>query len=440
MREPKSHGVAALVPPKPDYGWWILVVLLCSMLFEGLVIPVFGRTPNLSLFDILLPMIVMYLVVRNFLGDCLTGFRDRTVLYLAVAYVLANMLSMMVNYRDVLRSFVAIKIFVFGFLTYWVLSATIRSRLTLERATVCLVVWGVVLGIMLLYRFVMDWSSVIGPEASYEAKDQISIYGWARSNYLAAILVPILPVATGSAVIRHGVQRLMMIVAAGVIGFGLLITMSKAAILSLVLGAICATPLFYKAGLTLRHVLTLLSIIVLFFLIVPTDLVATNYDMFVYRADNPDLNRIDLWTIAWKEFVRNPVLGVGPYCIYIYNRQYAIDDLYTHNFILNALADLGLVGALPFVLLLAALVRRSYKACVSTSSDLNSRWMSISLYVGLISTLIHGLVEPTFPGREYSVVFWVCISLIMLYDQSGVRLNQSGVPLSRVGYRPDAIP
>ena len=104
------RGVSAPALPKTEYGWWIVGVLLFSMLFEGLVIPVFGRTPNLSLFDILLPTIVMYLVVRNFLGDCFTGFRDRAVLYLAVAYVLANMLSMLVNYRDVLRGFVAIKL------------------------------------------------------------------------------------------------------------------------------------------------------------------------------------------------------------------------------------------------------------------------------------------------------------------------------------------
>jgi O-antigen ligase len=224
-----------------------------------------------------------------------------------------------------------------------------------------------------------------------------------------------------------------MILAAGVIGFGLLITMSKGAILSLVLGTVCATPLFYKAGVKFRHLLIFLLVIVLFFLIVPTDLVATNYDMFVYRTDNPDLNRVDLWNIAWKEFVRNPILGVGPYCIYIYNRQYAIDDLYTHNFILNELADLGLVGAIPFILLVVVLVRLSYKACVSASTDLRSRWMSIALFVGLLSTLIHGLVEPTFPGREYSVVFWVYISLIALYARSGSTLNQPALTLSQAG-------
>lgn len=413
---------------KPENSWWIVVILLFSMLSEGYVIPVFGRMPNLSLFDILLPITVMYLIVRNFLGDYYRGFYDKTVLYLAVAYLLANLLSMLVNYRDVLRGFVAIKIFAFGFLTYWVLSATIRSKLSLERATVTLVVWGAVIGIMLLYRFVEDWSSLIGPQAGYEAKDQIGIYEWARSNYLASLLVPILPVAAGIALARRGVQRLLMISMIGLMGLGLLITMSKGAIFSLVAGTVCAIPMLYKAGLRSRHLLAFLAIIAVFILVVPADLIAANYDMIVYRADNPDLKRLDLWMIAWKEFLHNPVLGVGPYCIYIYNRQFAVDDLYTHNFVLNALADLGLVGAIPFIMLIVTLVRRSYKSCLAMSVDLRFRWISIGLFVGLISTLIHGLVEPTFPGREYSVVFWVCASLILLCDSSrisGIQARES---------------
>src|SRR5258708_1032709 len=368
----------------------------------------------------MLPIIVGYLIARNLLGDFNKGFYDKTVLYLAIAYLFAHVISMLVNYRDFIRGFVAIKIFAFGFLTYWVLNVTIRSRLSLERATVSLVVWGAVIGIMLLYRFVEDWSSLIGPQAGYEAKDQIGVYGWARSNYLASLLVPILPVGAGVALVRRGVPRLLMIAAVGLMGLGLLITMLKGAILSLIAGTVCATPLLFRAVLKTRHFLPIFAIIALFCFVVPTELIAENYDLIVYRVDNPDFNRLDLWRIAWKEFLHNPVLGVGPYCMYIYNRQYAVDDLYSHNFVLNVLADLGLVGAIPFILLIVTLVRRRYKSCLATSADMSPRWISIGLFVGLISTLTHGLVEPTFPGREYSVVFWVCASFILLYDSSRI--------------------
>ncbi len=422
-----SFAIGRQAPTKTGSGWWILSLLLFSMLTEGFVIPVLGRTPNLSLFDILLPMVVLYLLAMNFIGDHYSGFPDRTVLFLALAYLLAHLTSLLVNYSDVLRSIVAIKVFTFGFLSYWIIINVTRSRLSLERATESLILWGAVIGTMLLYRFVVDWSFLIDPQAGSEVKDQISILGWARSNYLASLLVPILPVAAGGVLGRRGIQRLMMILAAGLIAFGLLITMSKGAILSLIIGSLCALPVFRKAGLRLRHLFVLLGLAIIFLMFVPTDLVATNYDMILYRADNPDFNRLDLWRIAWQEFLRSPILGIGPNCIYIYNRQYAIDVLYSHNFVLNVLADLGLVGALPFFALLGILIRRSYIPCLCTSIDPRFRWISIGLFVGLISTLIHGLVEPTFPGREYSVVFWACAALTFLYDPSHTTVSSNEI-------------
>lgn len=400
------------------------------MLSEGLVIPVLGRTPNLSMFDILFPIAVTYLFTRNFLGDYCSGFPDRAVFLLALAYFLAHLLSLLVNHLDVLRSLVAIKVFAFGFLSYWILINTIRSKLALERATNTLVFWGAVLSGIVLFRFVEDWSSLIGSQAIDETKNQIGIFGWARSNYLAAILVPLLPVAVGGAVARRGIRKLMMISAVGLMAVGLLITMSRGAILSLFLGSLCALPVLRKNGLKTWHLIAFLGLAAVLFMVLPENLVAINIDMFALRLDNPDFNRLDLFRVAWQEFLRNPVLGVGPNCIYVYNQQYAIDVLYTHNFVLNVLADLGLVGAVPFFALLAILIRRSYKSCLALNCDTGLRWISLGLFVGLVSTLVHGLVEPTFPGREYSVIFWLCNALVFLHDpiRSGVSSNRTWEP------------
>jgi len=421
-------GRVVVVPPKTEHGWWILGLLLFSMLSEGVVIPVLGRAPNLTLFEIFLPIIVLYLVAQNFLGDYYAGFYDKTILYLGLIYLLAHFLSLLVNYQDVLRGLVAIKIFAFGFLTYWVLNATVRSKTGLERATNVLILWGAVLGLILLYRFVEDWSSVIGPEASYEVKNQINIFGWARNNYLAALLVPILPLTVGTALAKRGIQRMLMILAVGLMAFGILITLSKGAILSLIFGSLCAVRVFRRAGIGVRHLLAFVLFAAGFLIIIPTDLIATNYNMFVYFAENSDVGRLDLLRVAWHEFQRNPIFGVGPYCIYIYNYQAGIDDLYTHNFVLNVLADLGLLGAIPFLALIAMLVRRSYKSCLATHAAPEFRWISVGLFVGILSTLANGLVEPTFPSREYSVIFWVCASLIFLYDPS-----RSTILYKRVG-------
>jgi O-antigen ligase len=107
--------------------------------------------------------------------------------------------------------------------------------------------------------------------------------------------------------------------------------------------------------------------------------------------------------------------------------------------VLSALAELGLAGSIPFFALISVLVRRSYKLCASGNGDRESRCLSIGLFIGLIATLAHGLVEPTFPGREYSVIFWVYASLIFLWDPSRTTLGPIGVS-ERPAIRFDSMP
>jgi O-antigen ligase len=422
---------------KSDRSSWMIAILLFSMLSEGFVVPFLGRKPNLFLFDFLLPVIFLSVVCWNALDRHYTRSSDATVLYLAVAYFFAQCASLLVNYRDVLRSLVGIKVFLFGFLTYWLVMTTIRSRQGLERVADILVFWGATVGMMLLLRFVEGWSSIIGPKADYGAKQEVAL-SLGRNNYLAALLVPILPVAVSGAFARRGILRLVMILAAGTMAVGLLITMSKGAIVALLVGLLCAMPLLRKNGLGVRHLLVATIILIVFIMVIPTDLIATNVEMFVYRADNPDFKRLDLWKVAWREFVHNPILGIGPNCIYIYNQQYAVDTQHTHNFILNVLADLGLAGAIPFFGILMTLIRRSYKSCLVMGSNVQSRWISIGLFAGLMATLAHGLVEPTFAGAQYSVIFWVCAALICLYDPDHASRVRGGNLASRGNSSPSA--
>jgi hypothetical protein len=54
--------------------------------------------------------------------------------------------------------------------------------------------------------------------------------------------------------------------------------------------------------------------------------------------------------------------------------------------------------------------------------------------VGFLSTLAHGLVEPTFPGQQYVVIFWIFTALVYLYqrlvEQSELAVAIAPIPLS----------
>lgn len=407
-------------------NWWPVGLLLFSLLLEGVALPIAGRTPNLSIFDIALPLLVAYMLLQNLLGDRYWGFPDKSIFVLGLLYLFAQTLSLLFNFGDILRSLVLIKVSTFGLLFYWIVISRTRTRMDLSHTTDCLIAWGAVLGCVLLYRFATDWASLIGPEASYEVKDEVGI-SIGRSNYLAALMVPILPIALAAITAKPGLKKAIPIAASLVIFAGLLITFSKGAMFALLIGTLVCVPLLVKVGLRFGHLALFLTVSVLFVWALPSDLVASNYDMVLYRLHNPEFGRPDLWLVAWREFLEHPILGIGPNCIYIYNRQYAIDALHTHNFVLNWLAEEGLVGALPFFSAIVLIVRRAYKLCVNPSNIPEARKISVGLFVGLVSTLLHGLVEPTFQGPQYSVIFWCCAAMVFLYDPSRGLFSKSEV-------------
>jgi O-antigen ligase len=397
----------------------MVVALLFSMILGGSEIPIFGRKPVVAPFDILFLAVLFLFLYRGVVGGFSLNFRDRPVFYLALVFMFIQVISFLFNLRDVPRGFLGVKVFVFGYLSYVFCLSAVKRTKDVERILCGLVLWGATLSALLIYYYITDWSSIIGQQAGNETKSEIGI-AIGRSNYLAALLVPILPLAIASTFAHCRSLRIRAGICAGLIFAGLLITMSKGALLSLVAGSVCASPMLWRAGVRLWHAIVILgaavSFLLLSLLIFP-DLLSVTYDMFSSSLGTPDFARLDLWKVGWQVFAMHPLFGVGPNAVYLYNRQFAIDDLYTHNFILNTLSELGLTGGLAFFLLLGVLLRRSYRLCLSTLADPKLKPIALGLFVGFLSTLAHGLVEPTFPGQQYAVIFWMCMALVYLHQR-----------------------
>lgn len=402
-------------------------MLLFAMIPEGLEVPVFGRVPIVSPFDILLMAVVCFLGCCALFGSFTPNFGDRYIFWLCIFVILAQLFTLLFNLRDVQRGFLAIKVFIFGYICYLLCTSLIKRTDDVQKILIGLMLWGAAVGTLLVYHYLTDWASVVGEKAGYVAKGEIGI-SMGRSNYLAALLLPILPIAVSILFSKSRIQKFLAVICATLILLGLAITMSKGAIGSLAVGSICSFPIFWKAGLRLKHLLfcafILGSLMMIGEWLVPS-LLAFNYEMIVYRLNQPDFTRIDLWKTAWTVFLNHPLLGIGPNAIYIYNYQYVVDDLYSHNFILNTLAEMGILGSIPFFVLLVALIRRSYHLCISTINDPKLKFITVALFVGFISTLIHGMVEPTFQGQQYSGIFWIYVALTYLLQHS---TNDSNPP------------
>jgi len=128
--------------------------------------------------------------------------------------------------------------------------------------------------------------------------------------------------------------------------------------------------------------------------VVPTSSVTADSVAEYARARSQvRLGRADTWRLAWDEFNNSPVLGVGPGQFGRSTQSEGQDSRvvagsHAHNIVLQPLVSWGLVGAVPFFVLLGY-------ASLRVLSQLRSR-RSLNLTIVIVSMLglaVHGLVD-----------------------------------------------
>lgn len=398
------------------YSSTLVWILLFSLLPQGITVAVGDRSPDIAVFDLVMLAVLGWMAYSLIFGSFRPNLTETALLSLGAAFLFANLLSFFLSTADVFRSMLAIKVFLFGLLAYILVRSTVQSRASLEAGINALVIWAVAVSGMLIYQLVTQW------QFSFQ-KDVVGI-SMGRSNYLAAMLLPVLPIAVCRSLELNGSKRLLYAVLAVVIFVGLLITASRGAFVSLAVTFVITLPLSLRLGLRLWHLAVVLALIAGIVVSLPSSFLQTFWTMIEYRLVTPDYQRIELWTTAWNAFLRHPLFGVGPNVIYLYNRQFAIEDLYSHNFVLNVLADLGMVGAIPFFSLIALVFVKGYRICKASLAHSKLKMSGAGSFIALIATLIHGFVEPTFEGQQYLVVFFVIIALTHTFGAINVSDHQ----------------
>ena len=398
------------------YSSTLVWILLFSLLPQGITVAVGDRSPDIAVFDLVMLAVLGWMAYSLIFGSFRPNLTETALLSLGAAFLFANLLSFFLSTADVFRSMLAIKVFLFGLLAYILVRSTVQSRASLEAGINALVIWAVAVSGMLIYQLVTQW------QFSFQ-KDVVGI-SMGRSNYLAAMLLPVLPIAVCRSLELNGSKRLLYAVLAVVIFVGLLITASRGAFVSLAVTFVITLPLSLRLGLRLWHLAVVLALIAGIVVSLPSSFLQTFWTMIEYRLVTPDYQRIELWTTAWNAFLRHPLFGVGPNVIYLYNRQFAIEDLYSHNFVLNVLADLGMVGAIPFFSLIALVFVKGYRICKASLAHSKLKMFGAGSFIALIATLIHGFVEPTFEGQQYLVVFFVIIALTHTFGAINVSDHQ----------------
>src|SRR5712692_4978901 len=216
---------------KPRGAIW---PLLWALLLGGMNIHFGGREPVVLYFDAILALWLIYQMFWNGFSPSFSGW----VIGLGVFCLLSGMLSAIANIHDVYKSLAALKILACGVLIYAIARKVPPSALTLS-------LWGAAVGALLL----VNYQTVQYGEYEGEAglKDVIGI-GLGRSNYVASILLLLIPLAVAAISLHKGKMRLVFAGCAMVMFAGLVITMSRGAMLAIVLATMLSLPLMYRAG------------------------------------------------------------------------------------------------------------------------------------------------------------------------------------------------
>lgn len=128
------------------------------------------------------------------------------------------------------------------------------------------------------------------------------------------------------------------------------------------------------------------------------------------RFAHGDNSRFGIWKTTINIIRHNPLLGVGPGTHPLVYNDYLVpgtmpDAAYAHNLVLGVLADLGVLGGLPFLAVFGVVLYSAFK--LLRSGDCRDR----GLGAGLIGVFVHLGVDIPIYGVEIGGLFWILAAL-----------------------------
>ncbi len=374
-------------------------VVLWSLLLGGANVSLGGRTPVVLYFDGVILLWLAYEVYwRGFWPD-FSGW----IMRLGLFCLMVEILSAIVNYRDIFKSLAAIKVLACGLLVYAIAR---RAPVSMQ----ALSLWGGVVGALLLYSYQRL------QQAQFEnlvlMKDEVGTT-LGRSNYVASILLLLIPLAVACVAGGGGKVRLLFAACAALMFAGLIATMSRGAMLAAVVAPVLSLPLLLRVGMRVKHVLLVLAAGVLVTALLPSGLLAGNAVLIATRFENTDLGRVELMRESWRAFRENPVLGVGPGQIggaiarRVMVPDYNWEHVNAHNIVLDALAENGLPAGLALLAMVGIVLYKSARNAVTRPNAAN-----VALWIAFFGVVLHNMVEGSFEGQQFQVVFWTVAALV----------------------------
>ena len=311
-----------------------------------------------------------------------------------------------------LRILVFWKNYFAGFFTFLLVYYSVKNKTQLKSLIFALIIWGLFLS-LIEFKILLDLGGFTSGIIGLYFKKNLLAVSWGRSNYLASFFVIIIPISIGYLFyIKSRKLKIFVATALIIMAFAMIFTLSRGGILALLLALLLFSFRAFKAR-TLFPFLSLTAILIVVILLNPLTQVIIQ-SVSSLETSRSVYSRINFYEDTWNAFLNNPIGGVGFgnlsfYSTFILAKQASSS---AHNIILGMLGEVGIIGAIFFFSILGSIVLKAYKDFkyeVEESLKL-LRW---SFFTSIIGAILHSLVEPTFEGFQFSIMFWTVVAVCL---------------------------
>ncbi|MCL2873811.1 MAG: O-antigen ligase family protein [Defluviitaleaceae bacterium] len=256
------------------------------------------------------------------------------------------------------------------------------------------------MGIEIRLEFI-DTAMSMGAARLYSTMD--------NPNNYAEFLIMILPIIIGAVFsLKSDFLRLVIVGSAAVGLLALVLTSSRSAYLSAVIGAAFFVLLANKRLVPFFMVLGILGIP-----FIPEQIVAR---VMTIGRDTSSIFRIWIWEGSMEVIRRFWLFGIGmgPVAFALVYRsvahELAMTAMHSHNLFMQIWIELGIFGIIAFVVLMFTTIKGAAVTAINTKS-IELKYYAIGAASGLIAVLAMGFVEYIWFYPRVMLTFWIVIGV-----------------------------
>ena len=128
-------------------------------------------------------------------------------------------------------------------------------------------------------------------------------------------------------------------------------------------------------------------------------------------------DRKGMWTAGWKIFLQHPVIGNGVNTFFEHFKYFREDidkyahGSYAHNCILQMAADVGILGALAFLVFYLSVIIGGIKNALRNLGHFKKSF-ALGLSLGLVAFIVHSVFDTNLYSLNLAALFWLCLGVV----------------------------